>query len=816
MPRGGKWRVGRCLDALRIAVLSGVAWPCLDAAARAAPADAPPSRFVLAPDNVPEQRLLLDATVNGVARGQVLAIVSDDAITLDSAAQRALNLSHAGDASMRLTRNGPIEFEVDVLAATLALRVPAAMMDVQRFAPEAPPAEVRLSPETWGAYVNYDANLRRSLTGASGPAAAPGFGALADLHVQAPDVVGSFGWAYDNGHAAAGGLVRLDSTLTWRPSWESIAVSAGDVQPLGELMGTTRIYRYLGLQIGTDFSASPGWSSAPIASVNGSAQAQSVLDLYLNGQRAYSAATPGGPFSLALPSGVTAGSANLVLTDVTGRAVVLPVDVPRVNAQILRQGAFLWSAGAGAPRFGYGATRTTYASQLYGYASARYGALERTTLRSHVELGPGLAEGEIGADAIVTSSVAVRGTVAASRSARGAGAAGRFGIAVAGPWGLSLDTSFAHTIGPFDDVVSVSGRAYAARNKTSSVFTTPATLDLSARVAWQATRRFGVSASYQLNRYAGTAPVGIATANANYVVGTMPMFISAFQTLGRRQSTSVTAGVSFALGSVQGAVSAGASTGPGLARGLTSNLDGNVNVSQPLQDNVGAIGWNAYAARGPSGTFANATAETRTGYGIPGLSAQSFGRVATGYATLRGSAGVVAGHPFVGDPVRGGLVIVDAGQPGVPVQVNGFDRGKTSFDGRLAVGGAVSGVPQHVSIDAATLPFEAVPADTDAQITVRDGGATVVPFRIHSTNRAARFKLVWHGQPPPVGSTVTGAESSAPVGKDGQAYLPQIAPNEVLRVESPDGLVCQARTNFDGHGGVGRRLGILQCEDAVP
>ncbi|MDP9096234.1 MAG: hypothetical protein M3N26_06745, partial [Pseudomonadota bacterium] len=119
-----------------IAVLSAGAVQCVSASTRAALADTPPSRFALAPDTAPQQRVLLDATVNGVARGQVLAIVADDAITLDGEALRALNIKHTDAASMRLPRDGPIGFKVDVPAATLALRVPTAMMDVQRFAPE--------------------------------------------------------------------------------------------------------------------------------------------------------------------------------------------------------------------------------------------------------------------------------------------------------------------------------------------------------------------------------------------------------------------------------------------------------------------------------------------------------------------------------------------------------------------------------------------------------------------------------------------------------------------------------------------------------
>ena len=300
------------------------------------------------------------------------------------------------------------------------------------------------------------------------------------------------------------------------------------------------------------------------------------------------------------------------------------------------------------------------------------------------------------------------------------------------------------------------------------------------------------------------------------LAGKIPVFANLSYELGGQRSAAITAGVSFTLGSVQASVSAGygtadeSLTGPGGRGGIT----GGFTASQPLGYSAGDIGWDAYATRSPTGMFANADAQVRTGYGVPGVAVQSFGTQVTALATLRGSAGVVGLHPFVSDPASGGIIIADAGRSGVPVQLNGYDRGSTSFDGKIALPDAVAGVPQRIAIDMARMPIDAVPGETDQLVVVRDGGAAVASFGVRSASSSATLKITVHGQPPPVGSTLVSATASVPISKEGRAYLPTLGKKEVLRVEMPDGTMCLVRTRFDGKGGVGRRLGTFPCEEA--
>ncbi len=98
----------------------------------------------------------------------------------------------------------------------------------------------------------------------------------------------------------------------------------------------------------------------------------------------------------------------------------------------------------------------------------------------------------------------------------------------------------------------------------------------------------------------------------------------------------------------------------------------------------------------------------------------------------------------------------------------------------MALAGAVPGAPQRVAIDTAQMPIDAVPSETDQLITVRDRGAAVASFGVRSTSSSALIGVTFHGQPPPVGSTMVSASSSAPISKEGRAYLPSLDLGEVL------------------------------------
>lgn len=774
------------------------------------------SHFRTAPETVGPQEQLVQIFVNGVDAGFHQITVADGSVALPPSTSAALRITGVPTGPLTLSGRTDIGMQFDEAKSVLKLTVPISLLGPSHLS-LAPETDLSLSPETWGVYGNYDVNLRRSFGAAtSGPFGGGGFqwGGLFDIDAVGPDLVGHNGWAYDSARNPGPALVRLDSNLTWRPAALDLAATAGDLtSDVPFSLPAARSYRFGGLEIGTDYSGAPSFSSLPVPSISGTAQAQSSIDVYINGMRQFQTNTSGGPFSLVLPPGAAGSPTNIVITDVTGRNVILPLEVRPVDVRLLREGTFLWSAGAGVPRFGFGSTSADYLLQPYGFGNARYGLSDTLALSGHTEAGKGLAEIEGGVDFAATSWLSTHTAIAGSRSGRGTGAFASAGVSIQAPWQLSLDTAVSRSIGRFDDVVSVSGRSYDRIHGINPLSTLPPKTSASARINWQPTPDFSLSASAQQTSFLGSPSIGFGSLTANYRIADIPTFATVSRTFGSQNSVTVLFGVSLTFGGdIQTSASGGYSTdtAPG------SRFSGAVTASKPLREEVGDIGWQATVQHQPGGNYADAGAEVRTGYGIPGVEVNSFARQKTGYVKARGSIGVIDWHPFVGDPVTGGLVVADGGAPGMPVQLNGYDKGKTSFDGKLLIPDAIPGALQRVAIDTSRLPLELVPNDTDTTVVVRPRGATVAQFNAQSAATGAIVAVTVGGKPPPIGSALVSATSSAPIDLRGQAYLPSLAANETLTVEFADGGSCRVPTDFDGHGGVTRRIGPFACAEGRP
>lgn len=794
---------------LALLVLSGMA----EAASPTDIQEALASHFRTAPEAVPPQVQLVRIFVNGVDSGLHQIVVSAGSIALPAPTVAALRIAAAPGEVLVLTGRADLTAQFDEAKSALDLTVPISMLGPARLNIGPDNAELRLSPETWGAYANYDVNVRRGFgpqtnqTGTTGSGAGFQWGGLFDLNGLGPDFAAHHSLAYDTARPGQS-LIRLDSNLTWRPASLDLVAIAGDlISDVPVSLPAARSYRFGGLQIGTDHSGEPSWTSLPVPSVSGTAQAQSSIDVFINGQRQFQTKTSGGPFSLVLPPGASGSPTSIVVTDVTGRNVILPLEVPPVDGRFLRGGTFLWSAGLGGPRFGYGTVSSNYLAQPYGFANARYGASDNLALNLHSEAGRTLAELEVGGDFAPAPWLAGHASIAGSRSDRGAGAFASAGITLHLPWQLSFEGMAGRSIGQFDDVVSVSGRSFAARHGINPLATLPPRTSTSGRITWQPGPDFSLSSSFQQTSFEGAPRIGFASLSASYRIADIPTFVEVSHSVGRQSATTVLFGISVSFGDIQASATGGLGTGTA----PDGRVSGGVNASQPLRESPGDIGWNLSAQRQPGGVYADAGAEVRTGYGIPGVEVNSFAGQTTGYVKARGSVGVVDWHPFIGDPVRGGLILADGGAPGMPVQLNGYDKGFTSFDGKLLIPDAIPGAPQRVAIDASRLPLDLIPNDTDTSVVVRQGGATVAAFQAQSASASAVVLVTVGGKPPPIGSTLSSATSSAPIDRRGQAYLPSLTANETLTVEFADGGSCKLRTTFDGNGGVTRKIGPFAC-----
>ena len=758
--------------------------------------------FRTAPEAVSEQTISAKIIINDVEAGYHDIKVNGDKIVLPHSTLSALRLEGLSHTDLSLKQGmEALIWKWDPKSGTLVLKVkPGVLGPLVLGATD--DTVIRLSPETTGAWVNYDMNIRRSFgKGALPGKQALGFdaGGIAELNATAPDY-GFYGaWSHDSGKTVGATTVRLDTYGLWRPEDKTLFAAVGD--RISGANGQARPYRFAGIEIGTDYSARPGFNSNPLRQFSGTAAAQSSIDVYVDSQRVGGASTAGGNFRVALPA--TGTGTRVIVTDVSGKQVILPVEAPLVDARLIKEGLFLWSGGVGAPRFDYGSVSDSYDRDAYAYFNGRYGLTNSMTVTGHSEAGAGIFEAEAGLNTLVTPYLAVRTNAGGSTSSRGTGGFGSVGLILSGPWGLTADASFTKATGGYGDVVSDSGIRRAQHLHTPLYLILPSLGNTSGRVTWQAAPKLSFSASYSEYRYPVTGNTGFVSMNAQTTYWRdIPLFLTASKNVGGRENLSVLAGITLSFGRTTASLAAGAGTG---------GLNASVGAARSLDEEVGSTGWRALASRSGNTTFETAAAEHRTGYGIPGIQFDSFGGSSTAYLTGRGSFGYAGGHAFVGDPITGGLIIADTGAPDIPVTINGYSKGNTGRDGKLLVPATVAGTPQSVGVASERLPLDMVAEETQKTAVVRSGGATVLRFGVQDASGGAIITLTDRGRAPPAGSTLSGEGGSAPVDGRGRTYLGAIKPDEILLLTRPDGTQCTINTKFDGHGGSFRRIGPFEC-----
>jgi outer membrane usher protein len=753
--------------------------------------------FKTAPEQPPDGALVLDVTLNGVPMGPMNFVASGQELSVPLDTVRALRLKPAATGVLQVTRLAPETYKLDRAGGTVAITAPADAFELITLTPFGAQTAQRLSPETGGLYLNYDVNARHAR---STTASHDGYGGFASVHAFAPDFVANSGWSYDTDGRS--GPVRLDTTLTWRPVERELALSIGD---LTSAPGTiARPFRFSGLTFGTDHSAEPLWSPVPLQSVTGTAQPTSSIDLYVNGLRAAQMLTPGGPFTIVLPQGSFTGNSHLIVTDITGRVVDIPLSTPHFNLNLLKRGLSLWSVGVGAPRFNWGAESNTWLTQPFGYGSVQRGLRDDLTAALHVEAGAGFWQGEAELRALVTNGLGLRVAASASRSEFGSGKYVSGGVILSLPANVSMDISGSAAAGHFDDAISVSGARFDLRHGIPNAYSQPLQQSAAVRVTWEPRDRLSLSGEYNRLRYRSSPATRFAALTASTSLGARSsLYVTASRDYSASSGTSVTVGLSALFGSgVNGSVSAG--------------RDGNesaeqLSLARSLGQSRGDVGWQLSTQKGAYGNYLSGEAQLRSGSGIPALGFSKFGDQTQAYLRAAGSVGVVAGHRFVGDPIDGGVIIADVGEAGVPLLINGYEATRTGRDGQGLVPASVAGAPQRVEISTEHLSLSLIPTTTRQIVTVRQGSGTVAEFTMRSADHGAVVVLSIDGITPPAGTSVRLGGIEIPVDLEGRAWLPEIDLDATLDVDLPDGRHCVVATGFDGHGGPGVVLGPFAC-----
>ncbi|MER9135928.1 fimbria/pilus outer membrane usher protein [Mesorhizobium sp. M0830] len=629
-------------------------------------------------------------------------------------------------------------------------------------------------------------------------------GVSATLDARAFSPVGTFSQSAimrltDNGRTDA---LRLDTAYTYSDPAKLVTYQAGDVISGG--FAWTRPIRVGGLQVRRNFGLRADLITQPLASVSGSAAVPSTVDVYVNDLKTYSHPVDTGPFQITdIPVTTGGGQALVVLRDAAGHETRTSVPF-YASPSLLRPGLFDFSLEAGLPRLGYATTSDAYAvNQPVVSASLRKGIYDWLTLESHAEAGKDLVNGGMGM-AMRTGSLGVASFALAGshgRAGNGLQAYASYEIRIGT---LSVNASSQLTLGSYDDLASVTDRLQDSEAPSRAFFNTssfdPEATDAVARsrppkrvnsISVGTPLSFdsgSVSASYIDLTSADGESSRVVTASYSRTLPFGYLNATAFAELGGRRSAGLFAGLSMPIGGdamASTAVSAG-----------KDGLDMIADVSKPLGEEPGSVGWRTSFSQGGSAEGSAAVAY-RSSHGRADAAVGRSISGTTATAQFDGAIATMGSGVFLTDRIDDSFAVVETGVPDVGVLYENRPVGVTDGKGRLLVPGLRSYQKNRIAIDTTNLPIDADVSTTQDVIAPADRAGVRADFRIRTNVDAAVLVLSGpDGQPLMAGShgTINGKQDFV-IGYDGRAYVEGLARKNTVVAETASG-TCSAAFNY--------------------
>ncbi len=588
--------------------------------------------------------------------------------------------------------------------------------------------------------------------------------------------------------------IRLDTAWQMDFPDSMVTVTLGDAY--SSALSWTRSMHFGGLRISRNFALQPYRVTVPLQSFVGETAVPSVVDLYINGIReAQNRVNPGRFQVLGAPVLNGAGSAQMVITDITGQSRVVNFSLYN-SAKLLQQGLSDWSVEVGTPRRNYGLDSFAYAAYTMVSASGRYGLSNRLTLESHAESADGLRMAGLGGLLLLgqTGGV-VRASYAASRHDAQRGQQRSLGYEWQGA-GVNLSVATQARSVAFSDVASLEKASLPRRTHQAFVGLNIAHGQVGVSYVQQDywaspnARYAGLSWSQNMGRY-GNLHAGInrdlqgGGGTTAYLYWSLPLERHRQLWVSTRH---------------QGQGSQAAAVG----------------AMQSLPGDRDGWGWRVEAGAGEqAGGRAEVSQLTRYGQWRAGLEQQWGER--TGITTYIGASGGLLwmqGHVFPMRRAHDAFALVSTdGVANVPVKLENRLVGSTDEDGHLLVTPLIAWENNNLSIDPLELP-EDVRIDRVQMMAVpATGSGTLARFPMSPVVVVELAVRDAHGAWVPAGTRVQlgAGEQSAVVGYDGRVYLQNPPAGARLSLELPAGL-CQVQLpqNWPERGRVD--VGILSCQ----
>lgn len=747
------------------------------------PASAAAADSTLATAATPMQ---LEIVVNGVPSGVIVPVWIDGGHYRVSAGDmRALALPAEGDPATLIAVDelAGVTVDYDVPNQRLKLQVPARWLQGQQigFGQRQNQGPARSS---FGVALNYD------LYAMDSDDASPSAALWTDVRIFGPaGLFSTTGVARVDGGGSA--YMRYDTRWIRSDEDSMTTYEAGDL--VTRTLPWSGAVRLGGFQISRDFAVRPDVVTYPVPSFAGEAALPSSVDLFIDNHQAFGGPVRPGPFVMnPLPQMNGAGQANIVVTDALGRQTSTSIPF-YVASTLLRPGLTDYAVAAGAVRQGYGLRSFDYGG-LAASGSIRHGLTDMLTVEGHAELGRDVVVAGLGSVVRIGTLGVVNAAYSHSREG------GRDGAQIVlGYQYQRRDFSFS-----------------ASHLRQDAGFFDLATLDRGTR---RATRLTSVSTSLALSRFGslglsyidsrarGTGRVRLFNASWSLpLMAATSLFASATHDIDAGDWTAALS-LQIPLGGRRGTLSGN------VLRERDGRFSSRIDYNRAAPTE-GGLGWNAGVARLSGGdVYANGDLTWRTQHVELRGGAYGGADNATRWFGASGSLIWMDDALFAANRVADAFALVSTrGYAGVPVYYENQLVGRTDADGHILIPWATAYYPGSYMIDPLELSDDLTSDTVEQRVAVTRGSGYVLDFPLRRMV-AARMTLVdATGAPLPVGAVARiDGRTTAYVGWDGALFAEDLAAQNSLTIDLPEGGRCGASFAIDVEAGKISDLGRVSC-----
>jgi outer membrane usher protein len=621
--------------------------------------------------------------------------------------------------------------------------------------------------------------------------------------------------ADDSRSRPSGRVIRLDTTYSYADGDTGRRYNVGDVITGG--LGWTRPIRMGGLQLVADFSTRPDLITFPLPAISSSVTTPSTIDVLVNGSPLVSRQIDAGPFEVPqLPVVTGAGTILMTVTNALGQQVTTNMAY-YASSELLAPTFQTFAIEIGAVRRNWGVLSNDYGT-LAARGSYRRGFSDRLTFEAAGEATRGTIMAGSGIVVNVADLAILNTAVSASIGGGRHGMQVRLGVQRLSQV-LSFSASATLASRGYSDIAAANGEPVPKRQINGSIGLSLGRLG-SVGLAYAQIDRRASSSDDDFPRFPRpivvprspadviqTLPAQrtqILSASYSVQLGALTLYATGFRSVSSEKNTGVVVGLSIPLGRTASA-NASAGTGPG---GDFAQLQ----ASRSATD-IDDFGYQLFASTG-AGTRAFAQIEYKAPWALLSGGIDHAGNQTTARLEARGALSFIDDAVFASNTIYDSFAIVDTdGLADVSVLHENRLVGKTNARGLYLVTDLQAFTINHLAIAPSDVPID-VTLDQDVRdVRPQDRSGVIVKFPT-SVSRAALLRLVdENGAAVPAGSTATlqGTGVVSPVGYDGEAYILDLNPTNVVDVVLPDGSRCSARFDYLRIPGIIPVIGPLAC-----